>query len=59
MAAGKTWDFAAIPAGLSGSFVDLRLRHKALAYDSLRNVYYASIPVSAADHPNTINFQLD
>jgi DNA-binding beta-propeller fold protein YncE len=54
VAAGKTWDFAAIPAGLSGSFVDLRLRHKALAYDSLRNVYYASIPVSAADHPNTI-----
>jgi hypothetical protein len=52
--AGVNWNISAPPPVLDGSFVDVPLAHNALVYDSVRNVYYASVPGSVIGNGNRI-----
>ncbi len=52
--AGVNWNITAPPPVLDGSFVDVAVVHNALVYDSVRNVYYASVPASVAVNGNRI-----
>src|SRR6266853_153757 len=47
--AGVNWSITAPPPVLDGSFVDVALVHNALVYDSVRNVYYASMLYAGLD----------
>jgi len=51
---GVNWDISAPPPVFDGSLVDVALVHKSLVYDSLRNVYYASVPGSVMGAENRI-----
>ena len=51
---GANWNPSNPPPILDGQAVDIRLVHNALVYDSLRNVYYASIPGSVVGTGNSI-----
>ena len=53
--AGVNWNVTVPPPPqLDGSFIDVALVHNALLYDSLRNVYYASVPGSVVGKGNSI-----
>ena len=53
--AGVNWDVTVPPPPpLDGSFIDVALVHNALVYDSVRNVYYASVPGSVIGNGNSI-----
>lgn len=53
--AGVNWDVTVPPPPpLDGSFIDVALAHNALVYDSVRNVYYASVPGSVVGKGNSI-----
>jgi hypothetical protein len=53
--AGVNWNVTVPPTPqLDGSFIDVALVHNALVYDSLRNVYYASVPGSVVGKGNSI-----
>jgi hypothetical protein len=51
---GVNWDAAVPLPVLDGVFIDVPLKHNALVYDSLRNLYYASVPGSVAGNGNSI-----
>lgn len=48
------WDTTAPVPVLDGSIIDVPLKHNALVYDVLRNVYYASVPGSVTGNGNRI-----
>src|SRR5882672_7368236 len=50
--AGVNWNITAPPPVLDASFIDVAVVHNALVYDSVRNVYYASVPASVAINVN-------
>lgn len=53
--AGVNWDLSVPPPPpLDGTILDIPLEHNALVYDSVRNVYYASIPGSVVGNGNRI-----
>jgi len=53
--AGVNWDVTQPPPPtLDGSFIDVPLAHNALVYDSVRNLYYASVPGSVIANGNRI-----
>jgi hypothetical protein len=51
---GVSWNSTAPPPTLDGQFTDVSLVHNALVYDSVRNVYYASVPGSVIGTGNSI-----